>query len=74
MTIDNYEIKEKEPINHERMIKRIQMEYRRFEDYLKNINNREMQLSIVRLQESAHWAFHAIMRDQSEKMEEKKDG
>jgi hypothetical protein len=73
--IDNVDVElERKSINHEEMLKTIQMEFRRFEAYLRNIDNREMELGIVRLQESAHWAFQAIMRDQSEKMEEKKDG
>jgi hypothetical protein len=76
VTVDNYDlnIRNDVPTDHHSMLKTVQQEFRKLEKYLKQINNREMDLSIVNLQQAAHWAFHSIVRDQSEKMEEKKDG
>lgn len=50
-----------------KLLDEIQKKFRDLENVLKIINNREIELSIVRLQECAHWAYHGIARYFSDK-------
>jgi hypothetical protein len=65
---------DKEIINYEEILKRIQITCRNLEFYLREIKNREMDLAIINLQQAAHWAYHAIGRAETEKRMENKDG
>ena len=61
-------------INYEELYKQVQKECRNLEASFRQIDNREMELAIINLQQSAHWAYHAIGHAQAlDEMRKTKD-